>query len=75
VQIEHPHLGTVRQVASPLRLSGEAGPLRRAPFRGEHTDEVLGELCGFSADEIASMRAEGTFGSAPAVASGYEASA
>jgi crotonobetainyl-CoA:carnitine CoA-transferase CaiB-like acyl-CoA transferase len=40
VEYEHPTLGAVRQVASPLRLSGAAPPLRRAPFRGEHTDLV-----------------------------------
>ena len=37
VEYEHPTLGTVRQVATPLRLSGDEPPLRRAPFRGEHT--------------------------------------
>ncbi len=62
VEIEHPQLGTVRQIASPLRLSGEPNPLARAPFRGEHTDEVLRELCGYSAEEIAALRADGTFG-------------
>jgi crotonobetainyl-CoA:carnitine CoA-transferase CaiB-like acyl-CoA transferase len=63
VEIGHPRLGTVRQVASPLRLSGEPGPLERAPFRGEHTDEVLRDLCGYSSEEITSLRAAGTFGS------------
>jgi crotonobetainyl-CoA:carnitine CoA-transferase CaiB-like acyl-CoA transferase len=42
VEYEHPALGTVRQVASPLRLSGSAAPVRRAPFRGEHDEEVEG---------------------------------
>jgi crotonobetainyl-CoA:carnitine CoA-transferase CaiB-like acyl-CoA transferase len=62
VEIEHPQLGTVRQIASPLRLSGEPNPLARAPFRGEHTEEVLRELCGYSTDEITALRADGTFG-------------
>ena len=62
VEFEHPSLGTVRQVASPLRLSGEPNPLDRAPFRGEHTDEVLRELCGYSEEQIAELRAAGTFG-------------
>jgi crotonobetainyl-CoA:carnitine CoA-transferase CaiB-like acyl-CoA transferase len=65
VEIAHPRFGTVRQVASPLRLSGEPNPRRRGPFRGEHTDEVLHELCGFSTEQIASMRAAGAFGRAP----------
>ncbi len=61
VEVEHPTLGTVRQVASPLRITGQANPVTRAPFRGEHTDEVLREVCGYSADRIAGLRAAGTF--------------
>jgi crotonobetainyl-CoA:carnitine CoA-transferase CaiB-like acyl-CoA transferase len=62
VEVEHPELGTVRQIASPLRLSGEPNPLGRGPYRGEHTDELLRDLCGYSDEEIASLRAEGAFG-------------
>ena len=40
VEYEHPTLGTVRQVASPLRLSDAQPPVARAPFRGEHGGEV-----------------------------------
>ena len=40
VSSEHPTLGTVRQVASPLRLSEAEPPVARAPFRGEHDAEV-----------------------------------
>jgi crotonobetainyl-CoA:carnitine CoA-transferase CaiB-like acyl-CoA transferase len=40
VEYEHPTLGQVRQVASPLRLSDAEPPVRRAPFRGEHDEEV-----------------------------------
>jgi crotonobetainyl-CoA:carnitine CoA-transferase CaiB-like acyl-CoA transferase len=42
VEYEHPILGTVRQIASPLRLSDAEPPVRRAPFRGEHDEEVDG---------------------------------
>jgi crotonobetainyl-CoA:carnitine CoA-transferase CaiB-like acyl-CoA transferase len=62
VEVEHPELGTVRQIASPLRLSGEPNPLGRGPYRGEHTDELLRDLCGYSDDELASLRADGAFG-------------
>jgi crotonobetainyl-CoA:carnitine CoA-transferase CaiB-like acyl-CoA transferase len=40
VEYEHPTLGTVRQVASPLGLSDAEPPVGRAPFRGEHDGEV-----------------------------------
>ncbi|QEC48412.1 CoA transferase [Baekduia soli] len=62
VEIDHPRFGGVRQLASPLRLSGEPNPLQRAPQRGEHTDALLTDLCGYSADEIAELRDGGTFG-------------
>lgn len=62
VDIEHPRLGSVRQVASPLRVSGDPNPLERAPSRGEHTDAVLRELCGYSDAQISELRAAGTFG-------------
>jgi crotonobetainyl-CoA:carnitine CoA-transferase CaiB-like acyl-CoA transferase len=62
VEVEHPTLGTVRQVGSPLRL-GDAAPLRRGPFRGEHTEEVLAEVCGYSRERIDELAAAGVFGS------------
>ncbi len=62
VEIEHPHLGPVRQVASPLRLSDAEPPLRRAPFRGEHTMEVLVELCGYERARVDALAAAGVFG-------------
>jgi crotonobetainyl-CoA:carnitine CoA-transferase CaiB-like acyl-CoA transferase len=64
VDIPHPQLGDVRQLASPLRVNTDAEPwpLRRAPFRGEHTDEVLRDVCGYDDARIADLRAAGTFG-------------
>jgi crotonobetainyl-CoA:carnitine CoA-transferase CaiB-like acyl-CoA transferase len=62
VEIEHEHLGPVRQIATPLRLSGEPPPLRRAPFRGEHTAHVLVELCGYDAARVDALAAAGVLG-------------
>ena len=42
-EVEHPALGTVRHIASPLRVPGGPVPPTRGPFRGEHTDELLNE--------------------------------
>jgi len=61
VETDHPALGRVRQVASPLRL-GDEPPLERAPFRGEHTESVLGGVCGYSGERIDELAAAGVFG-------------
>jgi crotonobetainyl-CoA:carnitine CoA-transferase CaiB-like acyl-CoA transferase len=62
VSYEHPQLGRVRQVASPLRLSDAEPPVRRAPARGEQTEEVLVELCGYSAERVRELADAGVFG-------------
>jgi crotonobetainyl-CoA:carnitine CoA-transferase CaiB-like acyl-CoA transferase len=61
VENVHPRLGRVRQVASPLRL-GDDPPLYRAPFRGEHTEAVLAEACGYSPERVSELAAAGAFG-------------
>jgi crotonobetainyl-CoA:carnitine CoA-transferase CaiB-like acyl-CoA transferase len=71
VEHEHPALGPVRTIASPLRLAGEdGGDLRvtpsRGPFRGEHTEQVLVEYCGYTPERVAELRAAGAFGEAVA---------
>jgi crotonobetainyl-CoA:carnitine CoA-transferase CaiB-like acyl-CoA transferase len=64
VEVEHPRFGAVRQVATPLRLSGHEPPLRRGPQRGEHTEAVLSELCGWDSARIEELAARGAFGEA-----------
>jgi crotonobetainyl-CoA:carnitine CoA-transferase CaiB-like acyl-CoA transferase len=62
VEIEHPNLGTVREIATPLRLTGELPEPTRAPFLGEHTEELLQGLCGYSEERTAALRDAGAFG-------------
>jgi crotonobetainyl-CoA:carnitine CoA-transferase CaiB-like acyl-CoA transferase len=62
VAYEHSQLGKVQQVASPLRLSDGEPPVRPAPARGEHTDEVLVGLCGYSAERVRELADAGVFG-------------
>jgi crotonobetainyl-CoA:carnitine CoA-transferase CaiB-like acyl-CoA transferase len=64
VEYDHPSLGQVRQVASPLRLGDEL-PIRRAPFRGEHTEEVLVGVCGYTPERVRELAAQGVFGDVP----------
>jgi crotonobetainyl-CoA:carnitine CoA-transferase CaiB-like acyl-CoA transferase len=62
VEIEHPRLGTVRQVATPLRVGDDEKPARRAPFRGEHTEHVLADLCGYSRERVRALAEAGALG-------------
>jgi crotonobetainyl-CoA:carnitine CoA-transferase CaiB-like acyl-CoA transferase len=62
VEIEHPRFGTVRELRSPLRLGDEDTPSRRAPFRGEHTEEVLLGVCGYSSERVEELARVGVFG-------------
>jgi crotonobetainyl-CoA:carnitine CoA-transferase CaiB-like acyl-CoA transferase len=52
VSYEHPVLGKVRTPANPIRLGDEEPRLDRAPFLGEHTVEILSEVCGYSPARI-----------------------
>jgi crotonobetainyl-CoA:carnitine CoA-transferase CaiB-like acyl-CoA transferase len=55
-EYDHPVLGEVRQVASPFRMSDTELPNHRAPQRGEHTESVLRELCGYDDEAIARLQ-------------------
>jgi crotonobetainyl-CoA:carnitine CoA-transferase CaiB-like acyl-CoA transferase len=61
VAYPHPRFGKVRSIASPLRVGTDRRPPRRAPFRGEHTEEVLGEL-GYAPERLDELRRGGAFG-------------
>ena len=69
-QIEHLHMvqdvvsehhGAQRLVGQPMHLERTPSRIARAaPRRGEHTEEILGEL-GFGADDLARMKSKGIF--------------
>jgi len=58
-EYDHPTLGAVRTVRTPLRLSGHDAPLRRSPYLGEHGNSVLTEICGYTLEEIDELRSSG----------------
>ena len=63
VETEHPRWGTVRQLASPVRVGAERPSYRRAPRRNEDADHVLRTVLGYDSARIEQLGAAGAFGS------------
>lgn len=62
VETEHPRYGTVRQVASPVRVGSELPTYRRAPLRNEDADRILGEMLGYDSTAVSDLKDRGAFG-------------
>ncbi|MEJ2721723.1 MAG: CoA transferase, partial [bacterium] len=59
-EVPHPTIGTLRLVGVPIKYSDTPAAIRRhPPLLGEHTDEVLREVLGYSQDRIASLKSGG----------------
>jgi crotonobetainyl-CoA:carnitine CoA-transferase CaiB-like acyl-CoA transferase len=58
----HPTLGVVRGPASPLRLEHEPPRASRGPLLGEHTHDVLRDLCGYDEQHVRRLEEAGVFG-------------
>ena len=59
VECDHPERGPYLSVGCPVKLSDNAVTVTRSPLLGEHTDEVLSQVLGYSDEEIASFREAG----------------
>ncbi|CAB4676240.1 unannotated protein [freshwater metagenome] len=61
-ETEHPRYGTLKNLASPVKVGNEAVVHRRAPQRNENFDEVMGGLLNYSPEKISSLSDAGAFG-------------
>jgi crotonobetainyl-CoA:carnitine CoA-transferase CaiB-like acyl-CoA transferase len=50
--VDHPTLGAISHVRSPLRIDERTAPLSLAPSRGADTGEILSELCGYGPERV-----------------------
>jgi len=59
VDVDYPTRGIYQTVGSPIKLSDSPVTVQRPPLLGEHSEQVLGELCGMDADEVKRLRNSG----------------
>lgn len=53
MEVDHPHLGTLRVLGPPVHLPAcPGGPRTPAPLLGQHNEEVFSEGWGLSAEEL-----------------------
>ncbi len=64
VEVDHPTRGKYLTVGNPIKMSDSISEVTRSPLLGEHTDEILKDVLGFKANEIAEIKNSGAL-SAP----------
>jgi formyl-CoA transferase len=59
VEVDHPTRGKYLTVGNPVKMSDSITEVKRSPLLGEHTEEILTKVLGYSAAEFAEIRASG----------------
>src|SRR5271154_6734666 len=59
VEVDHPTRGKYLSVGNPIKLSDSASDVTRSPLLGEHTDEILRQVLGFSDHQVAEIHDSG----------------
>jgi len=59
VEVDHPERGPYLSVGCPVKLSDNDVVVERSPLLGEHSEEILAAVLGYSAEEIASLKGSG----------------
>src|SRR6266481_5880606 len=59
VEVAHPERGNYFSVGNPIKMSDSPTEVTRSPLLGEHTDEILREVLGFSDHQVAEIHDSG----------------
>jgi formyl-CoA transferase len=59
VEVDHPKRGKYLTVGNPIKLSASPTVVERSPLLGEHTDQILADVLGYSADDITQIKLSG----------------
>jgi formyl-CoA transferase len=65
VELDHPQRGKWFNVGMPIKLSASRAVIKRSPTLGEHTDEILEQVLGYSKEKINSLKSAGAFSLPP----------
>src|SRR6202163_1408145 len=59
VEVDHPTRGKYLTVGNPVKMSDSITEVKRSPLLGEHTEEILTKVLGYTAKEIAEIKTSG----------------
>ena len=59
VEVDHPGRGKYLTVGNPVKMSDSITEVKRSPLLGEHTEEILTKVLGYSANEVAEIKVSG----------------
>lgn len=62
VEVDHPTRGKYLSVGNPIKLSDSPTEVRRSPLLGEHTDEILRDVLGYSEADVQRVKMSGATG-------------
>lgn len=62
VEVNHPERGKYLSVGCPIKLSDSPVEVVRSPLLGEHTDEILTDVLGYSREELERIEESGAVG-------------
>ena len=68
VEVDHPTRGPYLTVGNPIKLSASPTEVTRSPLLGEHTDEILRDVLGYSAVECLALSRSGAIGAPVGIA-------
>ena len=59
VEVDHPKRGRYLTVGNPIKMSDSISEVKRSPLLGEHTEEILHDVLGYTGSELAEIRSSG----------------
>ena len=62
VEVDHPTRGKYLTVGNPIKMSDSPSEVTRSPLLGEHTEEILRDVLGYSGADIARIGDSGAVG-------------